>query len=288
MAIWFCRQQLLRCLFHPNRTATITLCRLHAIVYIMCVCVICLRVAGLCPWCDCDARCITPGLHYLFVVCALVFSKQCPYPITQETPNAVGGALTHAPTMHRQESMMCRASSFSDTTLEHTVAASVVSPDTSAWAMSSNGTIPDSIQPKRKQLPQDGLNRSGTLDRGMDALSATDLFVAPESMEAHAKRHKSMNESKDKDKLPVLTKAERAKYVNFWQAFKCKRPVQEMTAGMPSCKASMQIDSHKKHTVCTCFFVRTQPCKPLSDTASWRYLTTWHLFCWMISIVATN
>ena len=56
-----------------------------------------------------------------------------------------------------------------------------------------------------------------------------------------------MNESKDKDKLPVLTQAERAKYVDFWQAFKCKRPLQEMTADMPtSYKASMQIDSHKK------------------------------------------
>ncbi|CAL1133725.1 unnamed protein product [Cladocopium goreaui] len=106
--------------------------------------------------------------------------------------------------------------------------------------MSSNGIVPDSIQPKRKQLPQDGLNRSGTLERGMDALSATDLLVAPESTEARAKRHKIMNESKDKDKLPVLTQAERAKYVDFWQAFKCKRPLQEMTADMPTSYKDVQ------------------------------------------------
>lgn len=242
-----------------------------AVVYIMCVVFVYASQdsapgAAVMPAAS-HQDCIIPFFEH---ACALVFSKQCPYPIVQETPNAVGGALTHAPTMHRQESMMCRASSFSDTTIEHAVAASVASPDTSAWAMSSNGIVPDSIQPKRKQLPQDGLNRSGTLERGMDALSATDLLVAPESTEARAKRHKIMNESKDKDKLPVLTQAERAKYVDFWQAFKCKRPLQEMTADMPtSYKASMQIDSHKKHTVCTCFFDMrphrslTQPCKPL-------------------------
>lgn len=155
--------------------------------------------------------------------------------------------VPEATPFERQDSMVCRASSFADTTIDHKVAASVSGANASAWAMSSTGPVPDSSQPKRKQLPQGGLNRSGTLDRGMDALAATDLSVEPECREAHAKRQKAMSEPKDKDKLPVLTKAERARYVDFWQSFKFKCAAQE-PAEMPSCKASAQLHLRKEHT----------------------------------------
>eukprot|EP00435_Cladocopium_sp_Y103_P075144 s863_g54.t1 len=131
-----------------------------------------------------------------------------------------------ATAMQRQDSMICRASSFQDATMDHALAASISSRDASAWALTQSGTTGSDL--KRKELPQGGLNRAGTLDRATDALSATDLAVEPESTETHAKRQKKTTEPKDKEKLPVLTKAERARYVDYWQAFKCKHSVQEM------------------------------------------------------------
>ena len=124
-------------------------------------------------------------------------------------------------------SIYAHANSFTDASMERFVAASVWTPDASAATAAQGAGIAQTGNgiPQRA-LPAD-FHRANTLDRGMDALTAQNLAVAPESQAGHAAREaaKRKRAKDDPEALPFVSEREKSQYDAYWNKFRRGNPL---------------------------------------------------------------